>query len=140
MQLLYPLTLNPAVVARPHHYSDTSVTYSQTLPVSVLPTVPSTAPVTLGAPLQAQSYHTTNPSPHWTAVPYPVPPSDASCNRAVMYPSPAQPPGLEMLAASAYVVPKPAIPYFDTGREIDFALLKMALDNVMNAITNTRSF
>ncbi len=127
-----PLPSNPAVVARSHHYSDTSVTYSQTLPVSVLPTVPSTVPVTLGAPLQAQSYQTMNPSLHWTAVPYPVPPSDDSHNRAVMYPSLAPTPGLEMLAASAHGVPKPAIPYFDTGRESDFALLKMALDNVMN--------
>lgn len=127
-----PLPFNPAVVARSHHYSDTSVTYSQTPPVSVLPTVPSTVPVILGAPLQAQSYQVTNSGPHWTAVPYPVPPSDASHNRAVMYPSPAQPPGLEMLATSAYGVPKPAIPYFDTGMESDFALLKMALDNVMN--------
>ncbi len=59
-----PLPSNPAVVARSHHYSDTSVTYSQTLPVSVLPTVPSTVPVTLGAPLQAQSYQTMNPSLH----------------------------------------------------------------------------
>ncbi|XP_058625394.1 uncharacterized protein LOC131536472 [Onychostoma macrolepis] len=111
-----PLPFNPVVVARPHHYSDTSVTYSQTPRVNVLPTVPSTVPVTLGAPLQAQSYQATNPNPHWT----------------VMYPSPTQPPGLEMLAASAYGVPKPAIPFFDTGRESDFALLKMALDNVMN--------
>ncbi len=37
-----------------------------------------------------------------------------------------------MLVTSAHGVPKPAIPYFDTGRESDFALLKMALDNVMN--------
>ncbi len=81
-----PLPSNPAVVARSRHYSDTSVTFCQTLPVSVLPTVPSTVPVTLGAHLQAQSYQTTNPSPHWTAVPYPAPPSDASHNRAVMYP------------------------------------------------------
>ncbi len=127
-----PLPSNPAVVARSHYYSDTFVTYSQTLPVRVLPTVPSTVPVTLGAPLQVQSYQTTNSSPHWTAVPYPVPPSDACHNQAVMYPSLAQPPGLEMLAASAHGVPKPAIPYFDTGQESDFALLKMALDNVMN--------
>ncbi len=127
-----PLPFNPAVVARPHHYSVTSVTYSQTSSVSVLPTVPSTVPVTLGAPLKAQSYHVTNLSPHWTASPYPVPPTDTSYNRAVMYPFPAQPPGLEMLAASAYGVPKSAIPYFETGRESDFALLKMALDNVMN--------
>ncbi|KAL1267170.1 hypothetical protein QQF64_002845 [Cirrhinus molitorella] len=127
-----PETFNPAAVARPYHYSDTSVTYSLTPAVSVPAIVPSAVPVTLGAPFQAQSFQITNPSPPWTAVPYPVPPHDTPHNQAVSYPSPAQPPGLEMLAASAYGVPKPAIPYFDTGRESDFALLKMALDNVMN--------
>ncbi|KAI2657497.1 hypothetical protein H4Q32_008840 [Labeo rohita] len=73
-----------------------------------------------------------NPSPHGTAVPYPIAPLEVSHSPAVLFLSPAQPPGLEILAASTYGVPKPAIPYFDTGRESDFALLKMALDNVMN--------
>ncbi len=37
-----------------------------------------------------------------------------------------------MLAASAYGIPKPVIPSFESGCESDFALLKMALDNLMN--------
>lgn len=107
------LTFSPAAVARPHHYSDTSVTYSQTPSVNVLP-----------APLHTQTYPVVNPSPYWTTLSHPAPPPDSYHSRAILYPSPAQPPGLEMLAASSYGVPKPAIPYFDTGQESDFALLK----------------
>ncbi|KAI7812768.1 hypothetical protein IRJ41_008898 [Triplophysa rosa] len=57
-------------------------------------------------------------------------PSYAQPAQAAIYVPQAQPPGLEMLAASAYG--KPVIPTFETGRESDFALLKMALDNIMN--------
>ncbi|KAK7877689.1 hypothetical protein WMY93_031608 [Mugilogobius chulae] len=42
-------------------------------------------------------------------------------------------PGLETLIASSYGIPKPALPIFESGRESDFALLKMALDNLMNS-------
>lgn len=42
-------------------------------------------------------------------------------------------PGAEMLIASAYGIPKPTLPVFASGRESNFALLKMALDNLLNA-------
>ncbi|KAK7890973.1 hypothetical protein WMY93_022936 [Mugilogobius chulae] len=52
-------------------------------------------------------------------------------------PAPSMPPwsypGLETLIASSYGIPKPALPIFESGRESDFALLKMALDNLMNS-------
>lgn len=34
--------------------------------------------------------------------------------------------------ASAYGIPKPSLPVFKSGRESDFALLKMALDNLLD--------
>ncbi|XP_073719287.1 uncharacterized protein [Misgurnus anguillicaudatus] len=49
------------------------------------------------------------------------------------YPAYMQAPGAEMLIASAYGIPKPTLPVFESGRESDFALLKMALDNLLNA-------
>ncbi|KAI2662236.1 F-box only protein 6 [Labeo rohita] len=84
-----PSPFNQAAVTRPHHYSDTCVTYSLAPSVSVPPTVPSAVPITLGA----QTYQATNPSPYGTAVPYPIAPLEASHSPAVLFPSPAQPPG-----------------------------------------------
>ncbi len=52
---------------------------------------------------------------------------------AVPYPGYMQIPGAEMLIASAYGIPKPTLPVFESGCESDFALLKMALDNLLNA-------
>ncbi|KAL1250707.1 hypothetical protein QQF64_018503 [Cirrhinus molitorella] len=38
---------------------------------------------------------------------------------------------MDMLIASSYGIPKPALPKFDSGKESDFALLKMALDSLI---------
>ncbi|XP_026095552.1 uncharacterized protein LOC113067383 [Carassius auratus] len=38
---------------------------------------------------------------------------------------------MDMLIASSYGIPKPALPKFDRGKESDFALLKMALDSLL---------
>ncbi len=38
---------------------------------------------------------------------------------------------VDMLIASSYGIPKPALPKFDSGKESDFALLKMALDSLI---------
>ncbi|XP_073731871.1 uncharacterized protein [Misgurnus anguillicaudatus] len=117
-----PLPSNPTV-ARPHHYSDTSVTYSQTQAIA-----PLTSPVASGVAFHSPSYTDMNGIPQLT----PGTLYNTPRGQAVLFPTPVQSPGMEMLAASAYGIPKPAIPYFDTGQESDFALLKMALDNVMN--------
>lgn len=58
-------------------------------------------------------------------------------------PSRAQPPsflpfqhdghsGTELLFASAYGIPQPKLPVFKSGNESDFALLKLALDNLLS--------
>ncbi|XP_077374267.1 uncharacterized protein LOC144016825 [Festucalex cinctus] len=53
-------------------------------------------------------------------------------------PAPAPYPGLQpqlgadLLIASAFGIPKPTLPVFESGRESDFALLKMALDSLLN--------
>lgn len=47
-------------------------------------------------------------------------------------PGPAPVPYLDLLIASSYGVPKPTLPTFESGKESDFALLKMALDNLMS--------
>ncbi|KAK0142397.1 hypothetical protein N1851_019841 [Merluccius polli] len=39
---------------------------------------------------------------------------------------------MDLVLASAYGIPKPSIPVFKSGRESDFALLKMALDNLLD--------
>ncbi|XP_061128044.1 uncharacterized protein LOC133149871 isoform X1 [Syngnathus typhle] len=55
-------------------------------------------------------------------------------------PVPAAPPwtypGMETLIATSYGIPKPTLPFFESGKESDFALLKMALDNLMNSHTH----
>lgn len=40
---------------------------------------------------------------------------------------------MELLIATSYGIPKPALPYFTSGKEPDFALLKMALDNLLSS-------
>lgn len=42
-------------------------------------------------------------------------------------------PGMETLIATSYGIPKQSLPLFESGKESDFALLKMALDNLMNS-------
>ncbi|KAL1281070.1 hypothetical protein QQF64_015670 [Cirrhinus molitorella] len=41
-------------------------------------------------------------------------------------------PGTELLFASAYGIPQPKLPVFESGNESDFALLKLALDNLLS--------
>lgn len=43
---------------------------------------------------------------------------------------------MELLVASAYGIPKPRLPYFDSGRESDFVLLDMALGNLVSVHTH----
>lgn len=40
-------------------------------------------------------------------------------------------PGTDLLFASAYGIPQPKLPVFESGNESDFALLKLALDNLL---------
>lgn len=42
-------------------------------------------------------------------------------------------PGAELLLASALGIPRPSLPVFESGLESDFALLKLALDNVLDS-------
>lgn len=39
---------------------------------------------------------------------------------------------MELLVATAFGIPKPRLPYFESGRESDFVLLKMALENLLD--------
>lgn len=49
----------------------------------------------------------------------------------------SQPPNVtDLVLASAYGIPKPSLPVFKSGRESDFALLKMALDNLLDNHTH----
>ncbi|XP_069378750.1 uncharacterized protein [Paralichthys olivaceus] len=49
----------------------------------------------------------------------------------------SQPPNvMDLVLASAYGIPKPSLPVFKSGRESDFALLKMALDNLLDNHTH----
>lgn len=86
---------------------------------------------------QAQVQHVAPPAPHQQPMlqaartfPYPY---------TAMPPLPQQvtapPPGtdlMELLVATSYGIPRPALPHFSSERESDFALLKMALDNLLN--------
>ncbi|KAG7457240.1 hypothetical protein JOB18_014039 [Solea senegalensis] len=49
------------------------------------------------------------------------------------YPGYTPLPGAELLLASALGIPRPSLPVFESGRESDFALLKLALDNVLGS-------
>lgn len=42
-------------------------------------------------------------------------------------------PGAELLLATALGIPRPSLPVFESGRESDFALLKLALDNILGS-------
>ncbi|KAG1952188.1 hypothetical protein F2P79_010147, partial [Pimephales promelas] len=116
------------------------------VPVSVLPSAPvSFAPipsmvttqeggvlpmtrssVTTSLPSQYQGAPTTSTS----FIMAPPPPTAAS---PVQMASPWTYPGMETLIATSYGIPKPTLPFFESGKESDFALLKMALDNLMNS-------
>ena len=82
------------------------------------------------APFQASNFHPNmlpcHQAPHLpslvTAHGHPPDPSEM----------PATPNLMDLLIASSYGVPKPSIPYFQSGRESDFALLKLALDSLMS--------
>lgn len=50
-----------------------------------------------------------------------------------LYPGYAPLPGAELLLASALGIPRPSLPVFESGQESDFALLKLALDNVLGS-------
>ncbi|XP_067270804.1 uncharacterized protein [Pseudorasbora parva] len=45
-------------------------------------------------------------------------------------------PGTELLMAAAYGIPRPTLPVFESGTESDFALLKLALDNLLSYHTH----
>ncbi len=45
-------------------------------------------------------------------------------------------PGTELLMAAAYGIPRPTLPVFESGTESDFALLKLALDNLLSHHTH----
>ncbi|KAL4008256.1 hypothetical protein ACER0C_002108 [Sarotherodon galilaeus] len=55
----------------------------------------------------------------------PLPPTDSKGNNL-----------MELLIASSYGIPKPALPSFTSGKESDFALLKMALDSLLGSHTH----
>ena len=53
---------------------------------------------------------------------------------------------MELLVATAFGVPKPQLPYFESGKGSDFVLLNMALENLLISTltflnsTSSRSF
>lgn len=65
---------------------------------------------------------------------YPV--QATMCSTSALPPSsPQQPQAADIspFIATSYGIPKPMIPCFESGKENDFALLKMALDNLLNS-------
>lgn len=65
---------------------------------------------------------------------YPV--QATMCSTSALPPSsPQQPQATDMspFIATSYGIPKPMIPCFESGKENDFALLKVALDNLLNS-------
>lgn len=38
---------------------------------------------------------------------------------------------MKLLVASAYVIPRPKLPYFESGKESEFVLLEMALESLL---------
>lgn len=44
--------------------------------------------------------------------------------------------GADLLIAPAFGIPKPMLPVFESGRESEFALLKMALNSLLNNHTH----
>ncbi|XP_033637433.1 uncharacterized protein LOC117298338 [Asterias rubens] len=106
-------------VTTPAVYSPSKVT-----PPSMQPAVTNPYPMT--APTQSVGWAPPFPNPF--AQPYPAPSHP-------MGPAPAQmmmPNSTEMLIASSYGIPRPVLPTFSSGKEKDFALLKMALDNLID--------
>lgn len=49
------------------------------------------------------------------------------------YPEPAPPPITDQLIASSYGMLKPSLSYFESGRESDFAIFKMALYDLLSS-------
>jgi hypothetical protein len=69
--------------------------------------------------------------PHVEAAPTPTPmPSVVPGTTCVD--QPILPDLTELLISSSYGVPRPTLPSFTSGKEKDFAMLKMALDNLVN--------
>ncbi|XP_073789840.1 uncharacterized protein [Danio rerio] len=60
------------------------------------------------------------------------PPNVRSAQPHSFMPLPHTYPGTELLFASAYGIPQPKLPVFESGNESDFALLKLALDNLLS--------
>ncbi|KAI4886256.1 hypothetical protein NFI96_006961 [Prochilodus magdalenae] len=84
---------------------------------------PQQHPTLRDAAPQSHSYPTMPPLQQVTA---PPPGSRASPGTDLM----------ELLIATSYGLPRPALPPFTSGKESDFALLKMALDNLLNSHTH----
>lgn len=86
-------------------------------------------PVSTSYPDHPFQYH-----PSSSALTYPV--QATSCPAPALPQSgPHQPQSADAfpLIASSYGIPKPMIPFFESGKESDFALLKMALDHLLNS-------
>lgn len=88
-----------------------------TMPVKTLP-VPSQLPVS-SHQASAMTLHAPGYVQADSSVPFPP---------AVYSPHPSP----ELLFASAYGIPRPTLPVFETGAESDFALFKLALDNLLS--------
>lgn len=105
---------------------------SQMARSSVLTSLPSQY---LGAPATSTSF--TMPAQAVTMAP--PPPTVQYAHSSIPTATPVQKappwtyPGMETLIATSYGIPKPKLPFFESGKESDFALLKMALDNLMNS-------
>lgn len=115
------------------------------LPVDAVSQAATSYPTTEGHPVVQPSIpEHAAPSPpsfHHTALTAPRParsqrPSDPVCEKPapLSLPSPTERVSegasiMELLVATAFGVPKPRLPYFDSGKESDFVLLNMVLEN-----------
>ncbi|XP_038071933.1 uncharacterized protein LOC119740637 [Patiria miniata] len=108
---------------------DTSLRAIPSLTTAAVSQIPSMTTLVSGhpTPLCADGHApmtTSHMSPHSAHQAQPVPTG-----------SPPMVPGataIDLLVASSYGIPKPALPRFSDGREKEFALLRMALDNLIN--------
>ena len=82
------------------------------------------------APLQVSNFHPNMLPCHQATY---LPPSTLPhAHPAYSSVTPATPNLVDLLIASSYGVPKLSLPYFQSGRESDFALLKLALDSLIS--------
>lgn len=104
---------------------------------SALPSVPWSSTLASGNYNLASTPYSAQPAQsHPSRLTLNYPEQATMCSTSALSPpSQQQPPAADVspFIATSYGIPKPMIPFFESGKESDFALLKMALDNLLNS-------